>query len=104
MAIILKKTIAGKPHPGITTDKTSFEALAQKQSPNPVYVLEEGGKDITEIDLADNSLFILGDHVGLPKKAEDLRTAVRRKNQLGKTTILGGFMHYDNQLHLGPAV
>ena len=33
--VILKKTLQGKPHPGITKDKTSFEALLKNKSPNP---------------------------------------------------------------------
>ena len=31
---ILRKVIAGKSHPGISVDKTSFEALLKAQSPN----------------------------------------------------------------------
>jgi tRNA (pseudouridine54-N1)-methyltransferase len=86
---ILKKTIAGKSHPGITTDKTSFEALLKaKAETSQIYVLEEDGKNLSETQLAENSLFVLGDHVGLPKKAEAFALRFGEKISLGKTPYL----------------
>jgi tRNA (pseudouridine54-N1)-methyltransferase len=86
---ILKKTIAGKSHPGITTDKTSFEALLKtKAETSQIYVLEEGGKNLSEIQLEENALFVLGDHVGLPKKAEAFALRFGEKISLGKTPYL----------------
>ena len=86
---ILKKVFAGKSHPGIKTDKTSFEALVKTQAQKrQIYVLEEGGKNLNEITLPDNSLFILGDHVGLPKKAEAFALRFGEKISLGKTPYL----------------
>jgi len=87
--VILKKVLAGKQHPGITRNKTSFEALLKaKAAANSVYVLEEGGKKLAEIDLADNGVFVLGDHVGLPKKAEAYALRFGEKISLGKTPYL----------------
>lgn len=87
--VILKKAIQRKPHPGISTDKTGFEALIKaKAQTRQIYVLEEDGKDINQIQLADNSLFILGDHVGLPKKAEAFALRFGEKISLGKTPYL----------------
>jgi tRNA (pseudouridine54-N1)-methyltransferase len=86
---ILKKTIQGKTHPGITTNKTSFEALVKaKAQTRQLYVLEEDGKDINQITLADNCLFVLGDHVGLPKKAETFALRYGEKISLGKQPYL----------------
>ena len=86
---ILKKTLQGKPHPGITKDKTSFEALVKTRAQTrKIYVLEEDGKDINEIELEENSLFILGDHVGLPKKAEVFAQRFGEKISLGKKPYL----------------
>jgi tRNA (pseudouridine54-N1)-methyltransferase len=86
---ILKKVIAGKPHPGITTNKTSFEALLKtKAETATTYVLEEGGKDIAETELPANALFVLGDHVGLPKKAEAFALRFGEKISLGKQPYL----------------
>lgn len=87
--VILKKIISGKPHPGITKDKTSFEALVKAKAQNrQIYVLEEDGKDISQVELKENSLFILGDHVGLPKKAEVFAQRFGEKISLGKQPYL----------------
>ena len=87
--LILKKTLQGKQHPGITKDKTSFEALVKARAQTrKIYVLEEDGKDISEVGLEENSLFILGDHVGLPKKAEVFAQRFGEKISLGKKPYL----------------
>ncbi len=86
---ILRKVIAGKSHPGITTSKTSFEALLKSKAENhTIYVLEEGGKNIAETVLADNAVFVLGDHVGLPKKAETFALRYGEKISLGRQPYL----------------
>jgi tRNA (pseudouridine54-N1)-methyltransferase len=86
---ILKKVIAGKTHPGITTSKTSFEALVKAKAETAhVYVLEEDGKDVAQTKFPEHSLFILGDHVGLPKKAETFALRYGEKISLGKQPYL----------------
>ncbi len=86
---ILRKVIAGKSHPGISVAKTSFEALLKAEAQtHHVYVLEEGGKNIAETELADNAIFVLGDHVGLPKKAEIFALRYGEKISLGKQPYL----------------
>jgi tRNA (pseudouridine54-N1)-methyltransferase len=86
---ILKKTLAGKPHPGITKDKTAFETLMKaKAQTHQVYVLEEGGKPLSEVEIPENCAFVLGDHVGLPKRAEDFVLRFGEKISLGKTPYL----------------
>lgn len=87
---ILKKVLSGKPHPGITTDKTSFEQLVKTkaQTNQPIYVLEEDGTNINEITLDENPVFVLGDHIGLPKIAERFALRYGRKISLGKTPYL----------------
>jgi tRNA (pseudouridine54-N1)-methyltransferase len=87
--LILKKILSGKPHPGISKDKTSFEALLKaKAQTRQIYVLEEGGKPLNEMELKDNSVFILGDHVGLPKKTETFALRFGEKISLGKQPYL----------------
>jgi tRNA (pseudouridine54-N1)-methyltransferase len=86
---ILKKVISGKPHPGITTSKTSFEALLKAKAETArIYVLEEGGKDVAHATLPENAIFVLGDHVGLPKKAEAYALRYGEKISLGKQPYL----------------
>jgi len=86
---ILKKLLTNKPHPGITTNKTSFEALIKtKANETKIYVLEEHGKPISETTLNNKPIFVLGDHVGLPKKAEDFALRYGEKISLGKQPYL----------------
>jgi tRNA (pseudouridine54-N1)-methyltransferase len=86
---ILRKVIAGKSHPGISRSKTGFEALLKSKAENrTVYVLEEGGKNIAETTLNSNAVFVLGDHVGLPKKAENFALRYGEKISLGKQPYL----------------
>ena len=86
---ILRKVIAGKSHPGISIDKQSFEALLKTEAQTrKVYVLEEGGKDVKETPLEENAVFVLGDHVGLPKKTETFALRYGEKISLGKQPYL----------------
>lgn len=86
---ILRKVIAGRSHPGISLDKTSFEVLLKSRAQSrKIYVLEEGGKNISEAEIAENPLFVLGDHVGLPRKAETFALRYGEKISLGKQPYL----------------
>lgn len=86
---ILKKTLAGKTHPGISKDKTAFEPLLKtKAQTHQVFVLEEDGKSVSDVVFPENCLFVLGDHVGLPKRAEDFALRFGEKISLGKTPYL----------------
>jgi tRNA (pseudouridine54-N1)-methyltransferase len=86
---IFKKVLSGKSHPGVSVDKTSFEALLKaKASKAPIYVLEEGGKDVFEVDIGDNPVFVLGDHIGLPRKVEGFALRYGEKVSLGKQPYL----------------
>ncbi len=86
---ILKKTLAGKPHPGISKDKTAFETLLKtKAQTHQIFVLEEDGKNVSDVVFPENCLFVLGDHVGLPKRAEDFALRFGEKISLGKTPYL----------------
>jgi tRNA (pseudouridine54-N1)-methyltransferase len=86
---ILRKVIAGKSHPGISVNKTGFEALLkEKAKTHSIFVLEEGGKNIEETQLPDNSVFVLGDHVGMPKKTEVFALRFGEKISLGKQPYL----------------
>jgi tRNA (pseudouridine54-N1)-methyltransferase len=86
---VLKKCIAGKPHPGITSDHVGFETLVKaKAQTQKIFVLEEDGQDISQFEFSGNCVFILGDHVGLPKKAEAFALRYGEKISLGKQPYL----------------
>lgn len=64
-------SLKGRPAPqGITASRISLEYYIRNYCiGRRMYVLEEGGRDIDQVDLRD-AIFILGDKVGLPKKEE----------------------------------
>jgi len=86
---ILRNVLSGKFHPGLNVDKTSFEALLKaKSNEAPIYVLEEGGKNILEVDIGKNPVFVLGDHIGLPRKVEVFALRYGEKVSLAKQPYL----------------
>jgi tRNA (pseudouridine54-N1)-methyltransferase len=86
---ILKKILLGKTHPGLTIEKRSFEALIKEKAENSkIFVLEEDGKMAEKVDFPENPIFVLGDHVGLPKKAETFALRFGEKISLGKRPYL----------------
>ncbi len=87
--VILKNVLSGKFHPGVSVDKISFEALLKaKADEASIYVLEEGGKDIFKVAIGENPFFVLGDHIGLPKKVEGYALRYGEKISLIKQPYL----------------
>jgi len=86
---ILRRTLSGLPHPGITAQKVSFEAsLKEKANDSRVFVLEEGGKDVETVEIGEHPVFVLGDHIGLPKTVEGYALRYGEKISLGKQPYL----------------
>ncbi len=86
---IFRKVLSGKSHPGISVHKRSFESLLkEKSATSAVYVLEEGGEDVFEVNLGKNPVFVLGDHIGLPRKVEGFVLRYGSKISLGKQPYL----------------
>ncbi len=86
---IFKNILSGKKHPGINVDIKGFEPLLKaKTETNSVYVLEERGKNIAKTCINSNPIFVLGDHVGLPRIAENYALRYGEKMSLGKTPYL----------------
>lgn len=86
---VFKKVLSRKTHPGISVHKRSFESLLKEKSDtSAIYVLEEGGENIFEVSLEENPIFVLGDHIGLPRKVERFALRYGRKISLGKQPYL----------------
>ncbi|MCL9781189.1 tRNA (pseudouridine(54)-N(1))-methyltransferase TrmY [Vibrio sp. S4M6] len=70
-----KSTGMGKEHlrivePGINVETTSFEKLVQRLSEQyQLYLLDKKGSDVREVNLSENSCFLLTDHIPMPKKS-----------------------------------
>jgi len=53
-----------------------------------IFVLEEKGRDIRNVDVGANPVFVLGDQVGLPKKDEAFALRYGTKISIGKKPYL----------------
>jgi len=83
--------LGGQTHPGVSVDKTSFESLLKtwaEASRTAVYVLEEKGRRVSDVELGGDAVFVLGDHIGLPKTVEDFALRYAEKISLGKKPYL----------------
>lgn len=87
---ILKKVLSGGAHPGISIEKASLQSLIKSKHDSKIniFVLEERGEDISDIDFGDSGVFVLGDHIGIPKKDEKFILRYGRKVSLGKQRYL----------------
>jgi len=85
---ILRKVLSGGSHPGIRTERESFQGVLRSMRDRNIFVLEEKGQDIRDIDLGADPVFILGDQVGLPKKDEAFALRFGTKISLGKRPYL----------------
>lgn len=87
---ILRKVLSGEPHPGISISKESLQGFIRTRAVSgvPIFVLEERGKNVNDIDFTDSAVFVLGDHIGLPKKDEKFILRFGEKVSLGKQRYL----------------
>ena len=70
IALWINKILSGGTNPGITAEKKSFQQLVKEYAGRPLYVLHEKGIDIQGVKIKSDPVFILGDHIGMPKKLE----------------------------------
>ena len=86
---ILRRVLAGESHSGLSLERRSFESLLKvKADQSSIYVLEEDGEEVDKIQIGKNPVFVLGDHIGLPKKAEAFALRYGVKISLGKQAYL----------------
>jgi len=63
-----KKGRKVKAFPGVYIEKKSFEEVLMEHRDKDIYLLDQKGKIIDEVNVKENSVFVLGDHLGLPKE------------------------------------
>ncbi|MBA7516882.1 putative pseudouridine methyltransferase [subsurface metagenome] len=103
IAAWIKKALAKKrKNPGISIRKLSFQQLVEELASegNFFYILHEQGRDISEVKLKVDSVFVLGDHIGLPEKEEKFVAQFEHdKLSLGTTSYLASqcvtVLHYE---------
>jgi len=83
---ILRKVLSGNVHQGIELRRESFQEVLRTK--HNVFVLEEGGEDILNVNLGETPVFVLGDQVGLPRKDEKFALRFGTKISLGKKPYL----------------
>ena len=69
---------------GIQVSRKSFQEIVKAHSERPIYVLEERGKNIENIEVEEDPVFILGDHIGMSRKDEKFALRYGEKVSIGK--------------------
>lgn len=99
---IQKSLAREKRNQGITVRKISFQQLIEELAAEGVffYLLHEKGRDIRDVEPKEDSVFVLGDHVGLPRKEEKfVERFEHEKVSLGTTSYLASqcitVLHYE---------
>lgn len=89
-------------NPGIKIRKLSFQQLIEELAAGgkALYTLHEKGTDISEVKLKANPVFILGDHIGLPREEEKfVERFEHEKISLGTISYLSSqcitVLHYE---------
>lgn len=104
IAAWIKKALSGKrKNPGIIIRKISFQQLIEELASEGTifYILDEKGTDIARAkELREDSVFVLGDHLGLPKKEEKFVERFEHEEiSLGTTSYLASqcitVVHYE---------
>jgi tRNA (pseudouridine54-N1)-methyltransferase len=87
---IIKKVLSGGRHDGIKTSKESLQAFIKSRAEKgiDIFILEEKGQPIKDLDFSEKAIFVLGDHIGLPKNDEKFLLKYGKKVSLGKHRYL----------------
>ncbi len=104
IAAWIKKALSRKRwNPGIIIRKISFQQLIEELASEGtfIYILDEKGTDMARLKkLKEDSVFVLGDHLGLPNKEEEfVEQFEHEKISLGTTSYLASqcitVLHYE---------
>lgn len=88
-----KPCVKNEAFPGCFVEKKSFLNLVGELSKDgEVFILDKRGKDIRKTKIKDNSVFIIGDHEGLPKKE------LKRLKQMATKISVGPKMYFASQV------
>jgi len=77
---------------GVFVEKKSLiEFLEEKKKEKNIYLLDPRGEKIEKISMDENSVFVIGDHKGLPLKEK------KRIKRIAKTISLGEKVYFASQ-------
>jgi tRNA (pseudouridine54-N1)-methyltransferase len=77
--------------PGCFIEKLSLEKFLSNLKNQEIYILDKNGEDIRKTEIKENSIFILGDHEGIPKKE------LKSINKIAKKISLGNITYFSSQ-------
>lgn len=88
-----KKGEKNEPLPGCFIEKKSFLKVVEELIGHgkEIFILDKRGEDIREAEIKDNSVFIFGDHDGLPRKE------LKRLKQMSTSISVGPKMYFASQ-------
>jgi tRNA (pseudouridine54-N1)-methyltransferase len=110
IAAWIKIALASKRrNPGIRVRKISFQQLIEElaaEEGSLFYILHEKGRAISDMELEPDAVFILGDHLGLPRNEEKfVERFEHEKLSLGTTSYLASqcitVLHYELDMQKG---
>ncbi len=93
IALVIKKLLSlefdkeWKEFENSLVSKRSFQEIIRELNGN-FYVLHEKGKDLNEVEIRENPVFVLGDNKGIPKNDEKIVLRRGEKISLGKESYL----------------
>ncbi|GIU68601.1 MAG: tRNA (pseudouridine(54)-N(1))-methyltransferase TrmY [Candidatus Pacearchaeota archaeon] len=70
--------------PGCYIEKKSFlEVIEELSKKNEIFIMDKNGENLRNIDIPKNSVFVIGDHLGLPKKELKRLKKISKKISVG---------------------
>jgi tRNA (pseudouridine54-N1)-methyltransferase len=78
-------------YPGFWIEKKSLLSLIKEMKNRDIYLLDKKGEDIRSVKLKENPVFILGDHLGLPKKE------IKQLKKLARPITIGNRTYFASQ-------
>ena len=87
----IDKVMKGWNNPGITIVEKSFQQLIKEKAEEgkQLFLVHEKGSDIAKTAMPEESVFVLGDHIGLPRAEEKFVQRFKAKKlSLGKKSYL----------------
>lgn len=74
----INKILSGKSNPGMTLRNMSLGELIKEKinEGKNVFVLHEGGEDITSVNDFGNPVFVVGDNIGLPDNIDGKKISI----------------------------
>ena len=75
-------------HNGLRVSRKSFQDVVKELKDRPIYVLHEDGEEIKKINLKENPVIVVGDHIGISLNDEKFALRYGEKISLGKNVYL----------------